>query len=192
MPLPSRITKSSGATKSVLILAMLFKPEIHSPPAPRSCLSALALAIVLAGAGCASLPGAGPHSDCPAQWAQIEQRLQEIFAAAVAKDFDRLDSYHLYGPNFTKFSGSSPQRQDATAARNGEHAGLGAINGLKMAAEGLKIDLFGDVAIATFILDYSFASGGETVHAKERTTMVFVKDGGAWRIAHEHLSAIKP
>jgi len=34
----------------------------------------------------------------------IERRLQEVFAAAENKDFDRLDSYHFYGPKFTKFS----------------------------------------------------------------------------------------
>jgi ketosteroid isomerase-like protein len=67
-----------------------------------------------------------------------------------------------------------------------------AIMGLKMRADALKIDVFGDVGIATFILDYSYNSGGETRHAKERATMVFVKKGGSWKIVHEHLSAIKP
>jgi ketosteroid isomerase-like protein len=152
---------------------------------------ASALAVAILGAGCASLPAANPLADSHAK-AQIEHRLQEVFAAASSKDFDRLDSYHLYGPKFTKFSGSSPVRLDANAGRKGEHVGLGAVSGLKMRADALKVDVFDNVGIATFILDYSFNSGSDTRHAKERTTMVFVKDKGSWRIAHEHLSPIKP
>src|SRR5258706_11374464 len=155
-------------------------------------LFALAVAIAFLGSGCASVPAADPRANHPVERAQIEHRLQEIFAAAAAKDFSQLDGYHFYGPKFTKFSGSSPERLDADAGRKGEHEGLGAINGLKMRADALKIDVFDNVGIATFILDYSFDSAGVTMHAKERTTMVFVKENGSWKIAHEHLSPIKP
>ena len=155
-------------------------------------LIATPLALALLGAGCASPPTGNSQADFPMERSQIEHRLQEVFAAATAKDFNRLDSYHFYGPKFTKFSGSSPERLDASAGRKGEHDGLKAVSGLKMRADALKIDVFGDVGIATFILDYSFDSGGETKHAQERTTMVFVKENGAWKIAHEHLSPVKP
>ena len=138
------------------------------------------------------MPATDRHTNNPVEKAQIEHRLEEIFAAAQAKDFSRLDSYHLYGPKFTKFTGSSPERLDAAAGRNGEHVGLGSINGLKMKADALKIDVFGKVGIATFILDYSFSSAGVAKQAKERTTMVFIKDRGDWKITHEHLSSIKP
>lgn len=111
--------------------------------------------------------------------------------AAENKDFTLLDSYHLYGSKFSKFTGFSAERLDAAIAQKGEHDGLGAARNLKMRTDGLKIDVFGNVGIATFILDYSFDSAGRTIHGKERSTLVFVKDGGAWRIAHEHLSAIK-
>jgi hypothetical protein len=72
-----------------------------------------------------------------------------------------------------------PERLDASAGRKGEHDRLRSINGLTMRADALKIDVFGNVGIATFILDYSFNSGGETKHAKERPTMIFVKENGA-------------
>ena len=65
------------------------------------------------------------------------------------------------------------------------------LQGLKMRANGLKIDVFGDIGIATFILDYSFEAGGMTVLKNDRTTMVFVKVDGEWKITHEHLSPIK-
>jgi ketosteroid isomerase-like protein len=149
------------------------------------------LAVVLA-TGCASLRNTSPEATQARQEAQIQQRLQEVFAAAENKDFDRLDSYHLYGPKFTKFSRSSTQRLDAAAGQKGEHDGLGATQGLKMRADALKIDIFGNVGIATFILDFSFDSGGQTEHKRERSTLVFVKEAEEWKIVHEHLSATSP
>jgi ketosteroid isomerase-like protein len=103
----------------------------------------------------------------------------------------RLDSYHFYGPKFTKFAAEVFGRQDAAAARKGEHDGSAAVNDLKMQADDLKIDVFGDAAIATFILNYSFKTGTGTIEKKARSTMVFVKDRGTWKITHEHFSAPK-
>jgi len=59
-----------------------------------------------------------------------------------------------------------------------------------MRADALRVDVFGNVGIATFILDYSFDSGGQTIHKKDRSTLVFVKEGGTWKITHEHLSPV--
>src|SRR5438552_8272379 len=152
-------------------------------------LASCALALFLV-TGCACLRPAALRADYPKERAQIEQRLEEVIVAAENKDFNRLDSYHLYGPKFTKFTGSSPARLDAAATRKGEHDGLASLQGLKMRADSLKIDVFGNVGIATFILDYSFDSGGQTVRRKHRSTLVFVKESGTWKIAHEHLSPI--
>src|SRR5258705_2813018 len=71
--------------------------------------------------GCASVPP-DRSSDNPGEQAQIERRLKEIFDAAEKKDFTRLDSYHLYGPKFTKFSPESIGRPDAAASRKVELA----------------------------------------------------------------------
>jgi len=142
-------------------------------------------------AGCASTPTPKPSADYPQARAQIQQRLNEIFDAAEKKDLDRLDSYHLYGPKFSKFAGETFSRQDAATSRQGEHDGLGTINNLSMKADDLKIDLFGDVGIATFVLNYSFKQGTDTVEKKARSTMVFVNESGAWKIAHEHFSTPK-
>ena len=153
-------------------------------------LSASALAVAMFMAGCASAPTANLHSDFPEERAQIQRRMAEIFDAAEKKDLDRLDSYHFYGSKFTKFSASSLNRQDTTAARKGEHDGLAAISDLKMKADDLKIDVFGKVGIATFVLNSSFKAGSNTIEKKERSTLVFVKERGAWEITHEHFSPI--
>jgi ketosteroid isomerase-like protein len=155
------------------------------------CVGCLLAAAALS-FGCASPQRSIPQADPQREQAQIERRLQEVFEAAQQKDFERLDGYHQYGPKFTKFTGSSPDRLDAAAGRNGEHKGLGAAADLKMRAEALKVDVFGDVGIATFILDYSFVSGGQSIHRQERSTLVFIKEHGEWKITHEHLSPIQP
>jgi ketosteroid isomerase-like protein len=110
-------------------------------------------------AGCASSPKTNLTAEYPKQASQIRARLNDILDACVKKDFDRLDSYHIYGPKFTKFSTTPPERQEADAARKGEHDGLSAANDLTMRAEDVKIDVFGDVGIATFVLKYAFETG---------------------------------
>jgi ketosteroid isomerase-like protein len=155
-------------------------------------LSISALFVSFLIAGCASAPPVNQRADDAEGQAQIRGLLAAIFDAAAKKDFDRLDSYHLYGPKFTKFSGPTLIRQDAAAGRKGEHDGLAAIDDLKMRADDLKIDLFGDVGVATFILNSSFRAGAKTVEKTDRGTLVFVKEHGSWKITHEHFSSIQP
>ena len=142
-------------------------------------------------AGCATTPTTETSADQQRDKVQIEQRLNQIFDAAEKKDFDRLESYHLYGPGFTKFAPESPTRMDAAAARKGERDGLQAVNDLFMKAQDLKVDVFGNTGIATFIFDYGFKAGTNSFQKQSRATLVFVKDSGEWKITHEHFSPPK-
>jgi ketosteroid isomerase-like protein len=151
---------------------------------------AVAAIVGLMVGGCASGPGRKVAPQQPKEAREIAGRLLEIMDACEKKDFERLESYHLYGPKFTKFSTESAGRLEAEVARKGERDGLSAVNGLTMRTDDLKIDVFGKVGIATFVLDYSFKAGEQTIEKQAKTTMVFVKEGGQWRIAHEHLSAV--
>jgi ketosteroid isomerase-like protein len=126
-----------------------------------------------------------------ASQSQIQQRLQEIFNAAEKKDFVRLDSYHLYGPKFTKFGSGGLTRQHAEAARQAEHAGLSRLTGLSMRADDLKIDVFGDSAVVTFIVRATAKTDTQSIQSVERSTLVFVKDAGSWKIVHEHFSPLR-
>jgi ketosteroid isomerase-like protein len=141
--------------------------------------------------GCASHPRARIAAEYPDEQTGVQSRLKEIFDAAEKKDFPRLESYHFYGPKFTKFSPEAAGRLDADAARKGERDGLGAINGLSMRAEDLKVDVFGDAAIATFLFHYSFKTASDTIQKQALATLVFVNDRGDWKIAHEHFSTPK-
>jgi len=135
--------------------------------------------------GCASAP---PPVSAPSGSEQVRQRLAEIIHAAETKDLPRLDSYHWYGPHFTKFAGTG-QRLDAAAAREGEHKGLSALAGLKLRPDDLQIDMFNDTAVATFTMVATIQSGAEAITKREHGTLVFVKHEGSWKIVHEHFSA---
>jgi ketosteroid isomerase-like protein len=152
----------------------------------------LLLIMLLVCCGCSSLPGTVSETNQSAATAQITRRVDEIFDSVQKKDFPRLDSYHLYGPRFTKFSPSGLGREDAEASRSGEHAGLAAATVVSMKADDLKIDRFGDAAIATFILSYSVKTPDTIIDKKVRTTMVFARHYGTWKIVHEHLSPFTP
>ncbi|HEX5221093.1 MAG TPA: nuclear transport factor 2 family protein [Verrucomicrobiae bacterium] len=156
----------------------------------RRILHLLPILALLAG-GCAST-NLNLNAPDTAEQKQIHERLTEIFDAATKKDFPRLDSYHFYGPKFTRFGTESPDREDALAAREAEHAGLNAVSGMKVNLQNLKIDVFQNVGVATFILQYSFVVGLETVEREAKGTLVLVNDAGSWKIVHEHFSARHP
>src|ERR1043166_847761 len=141
--------------------------------------------------GCASHPRARLAAEYPEEQTRVQRRLQEIFDAVEKKDFPRLESYHFYGPKFTKFSPETAGRLEAAAARKGEREGVAGINGLSMRAEDLKIDVFGDAAIATFLFRYSFKGAADTIQKQALATLVFVNEGGEWKITHEHFSTPK-
>src|SRR5262245_51820830 len=123
---------------------------------------------------------------------QVERTLRDIMEAARRKDLDRIEAFHLYGPKFTKFDDWEPlDRQDAEQCRRSEREGLEAAETAEFSFGNLKVDIFGHVAIATFVLDESVRVGGETITAKARSTLVFVKVENDWKIAHEHFSPFK-
>jgi ketosteroid isomerase-like protein len=120
---------------------------------------------------------------------QVADTLHDIMTAAAAKDFDRLADHHLDSPKFTKFDDFEPlERQDAATARQSEEAGLGAVENFTYELDGLKVDVFGQAAIATFVFHYQFDAEGKHAALRARATMVFVSDGTTWKIAHEHFS----
>lgn len=122
----------------------------------------------------------------------VETTLHGIMDAVQRKDFTRLAGYHLHSPKFTKFDDFEPlDRQDAATAQQSEEDGLGGVENFRYRLGDLKIDVFGPVAVATFVFDYAFDAGGESMSLRARSTMVFVNDSDAWKIAHEHFSPFK-
>lgn len=138
----------------------------------------------------ASTPRTNPITDMfEEDQERIKKMLVDIFEVARAKNMESLDTYHLNSPKFSKFDdGEIPQRQDYEMAKRTEEELFTSISGFDYELPDVKVDVFDDVAITTFILDYSVGLGDTTLSAKSRGTLVFVKDGDAWKIAHEHFS----
>ena len=119
----------------------------------------------------------------------IKKMLFDIFETAKAKNMDSLDSYHLNSPKFSKFDdGDVPQMQDYAMTKKTEKEFFTSTSDFDYTLPEVKVDVFDDVAIASFILDYSVVMGDDTFTGKSRSTLVFVKDQGQWKIAHEHFS----
>ncbi|MCC6462580.1 MAG: nuclear transport factor 2 family protein [Saprospiraceae bacterium] len=121
--------------------------------------------------------------------AQIAQTVQAIFEAAQAKNFERLEAFHLDGPKFTKFDDSEPKdRKNAEEGKKSEREIFSALEEFTFKISEMKADVFDRVGIATFMIEYAAKVQGTPVAGKVRSTLVFVEDAGQWKITHEHFS----
>ena len=129
----------------------------------------------------------------PQEQAKVEERLQEIMSAAQNKDIDRLESYHLFGPMFTKLDDFEPlNRQDAETTRRLEREAITGVKEFVPSVKDLKVDVFGPVALTTFVFEYGIIThDDEELSVRARSTMVFAKYGSEWKIVHEHFSPFK-
>ena len=127
----------------------------------------------------------------PEAQAAVARRVQEIMDAVEARDVDLLDTYHLFGPKYSKFDDGEPAgRQDAATAQAIERELVASAEALRFRAEDLKVDVFGSVAIATFVLDWAATMPDDQQYAaRSRATLVLVDDAGEWKMVHEHFSA---
>ena len=126
--------------------------------------------------------------------AKIKDMIFEYFQIAKTKEIERIDSF--LDSKFTKFGDSPPfDRRDFDRALMLEQLQFASISDYDFKIEGLKIEVWDDTAVATFLLestgmivdDYSFR--GTTISNKARTTIVLRKNkNGRWMMAHQHLS----
>ena len=127
----------------------------------------------------------------PDAQAQIRRRLDEVWTTARARDFERLESFHLYGPKFTEFKDGKP-RGDAGTCAAGERAVFSMLEAPAVEMKDLAIQVYGDVAIATFNGHFTAQMRGQSMTLDQQSTMVFVNVAGDWKIVHEHFSLIGP
>ena len=120
---------------------------------------------------------------------QVKRLIVEIFETAKAKDMGKLDAFHLNSTKFTKFDdGDIPGVQDYAIAKRTEEELFMMVSDFNYELQDFKVDVFDDMAIAAFILDYSVILDETTIDASSRSTLVFVLNEGNWLIAHEHFS----
>ena len=125
----------------------------------------------------------------------IEASIRAFFDAGKSKDLAVLADFHGSREEFTKFDENPPYtRQNSEEAFVHEQAAFANISDYDYAIDGLRIDLMGVLAIATFYLAYSgmFVNDnsfeGPPVRARTRATMVMERTASGWKAVHEHLS----
>jgi ketosteroid isomerase-like protein len=150
---------------------------------------ALGLAVTLLLASSAASDdssGQTEGSAVAAAQAEIHATIEAIVSDAEAANLEGLMSSHLDSPMFSKFGPRTFERQDVTSTNASEAAFFGSIANYKQEIRDLKIDVFGDVGIATFYPHVSFEQDGQEKFASGRQTFVFLKTDDGWKLVHEH------
>ena len=128
----------------------------------------------------------------PAEQTEVEGTLRDLLDAAQKKEVDRLLGFVADSPKVTKFDDSAPlDRQDVTTWKRAEREAFSAFKSFTPVISDLKVDVFGSVAVATFILNYDIETDKDKLSARARSTLVFAKDASRWKVVHAHFSAFK-
>lgn len=127
----------------------------------------------------------------------VKKLVYRSFEIGKSKDLQAIQSLHYKDNRFSKFGDTPPyMRMDFNDACMYEELYFASVSDYDFKIEDLRVDLFDDMAIATFIVehtgmlvdDYSFT--GRMMNIRSRGTMVFQKKGPQWLIVHEHFSKI--
>jgi hypothetical protein len=126
----------------------------------------------------------------PSEQLEVERRLEDIMSAARRQAIDELESYHAFGSKFTKFDDFEPlKRQDGETTRQLEREAILGVKEFDPRVVDLKVDVFGPVAVTTFVMEYRVVDNeGERHSFRARATLVLANDEGEWLIVHEHFS----
>jgi hypothetical protein len=117
---------------------------------------------------------------------ELTEAVNAIVRDAETANLEGLKSIHLESDKFTKFGPRNFERQDVSATNSSELAFFGVVKNYKEEVKDLKIDIFGEVGIATYYRSVSFEQEGEENTVDLRQTLVFVRTNDGWKIAHEH------
>lgn len=122
----------------------------------------------------------------PDAQAEIRECIDSIFKDASEKNIQGLKDAHLKSEKFTKFGPRNFNRQDLESTNQSEEAFFSSISKYHQEIVDLKIDVFGEVAIATYYPHVSFVQDGVEKKGSGRQTFVFLKTDEGWKIVHEH------
>jgi len=127
----------------------------------------------------------------------VETTILGFFEAGKNKDLTALAGFHASRDQFTKFDENPPySRQNSEEAFVYEQAAFANISDYNYSVDDLRVDLLGDVAVASFYLSYSgmfvndYSFEGSPVHARSRATMVLKRTPEGWKMVHEHFSRL--
>ena len=127
----------------------------------------------------------------------VELAIRAFFEAGKNKDLTSLSDFHASRDLFTKFDENPPYtRQNSDEAFVYEQAAFASISDYNYTIDELRVDVLGDVAVASFYLSYSgmfvndYSFEGSPVRARARVTMVLTRTPRGWKGVHEHFSRV--
>jgi len=126
------------------------------------------------------------HNPFPDTQAEIRAVINSIVKDAETVNVEGLKEIHLNSEKFTKFGPRNFNRQDVGSTNESEEAFFGSIANYKQEIVDLKVDVFGEVAIATYYPHVSFIQDGQEKKGSGRQTFVFLKTNDGWKLVHEH------
>ena len=117
---------------------------------------------------------------------QIREVINTIVKDAEEANIEGLKVAHLESEKFSKFGPRKFERQDVASTNKTEEAFFSSISDYKQEIRDLKIDVFDDIAIATYYPHVSFVQNGEEKTGIGRQTFVFLRTDEGWKLVHEH------
>lgn len=98
---------------------------------------------------------------------QAQSELQEVIKSIVNDlenaNIEGIKLHHLNSEKFTKFGPRNFNRQDVQSTNQSEEAFFGSVSDYKLETKDLKIDVFGNVGIATYYPRVSLIQNGNEV-----------------------------
>ena len=125
----------------------------------------------------------------PVAHAELREVIKSIVEDAETANIDGLKSIHLASDKFTKFGPRRFDRQNVESTNESESVHFGSISNFSQEVRDLKIDVFGDVGIATYYPHVSYVQDGIEKSGSGLQTLVFIKTLEGWKIIHEHGTA---
>jgi len=122
----------------------------------------------------------------PAAQAELRETLSSIASDIMTANIEGLQAAHLASDKFTKFGPRTFERQGVNDANASEAAFFSSISAVEYSINDPKIDVFGDIGIATYYPRVSFVKDGESRTVDGRQTFVFLRTSEGWKIVHEH------
>ena len=146
----------------------------------------LILFLIISCSNKGSVPADLIHDPFIQSQTELREVIQSIVRDAETANIKGLQKIHLESEKFTKFGPRKFNRQDVTTTNESEAAHFSSISNFKQEVRNLKIDVFGDIGIATYYPHVSFFKEGKKIKADGRQTLVFLKTKEGWKIVHEH------
>jgi ketosteroid isomerase-like protein len=126
------------------------------------------------------------NNEFPEKQQELIEAVNAIVRDAETANLDGLRDIHLDSDKFTKFGPRSFERQNVQETNESELAFFGRVTNYKEEVKDLKVDVFGEVGIATYYREVSAEQDGEVSNASLRQTLVFVNTEEGWKLVHEH------